>query len=820
MHSPFHLSAVFATLLFITAGSSFAAKISDIANTKHNLSATPYPSGATEDRTVIATSETQICVFCHTPHKAQNIPDAPLWNRALAADGSYTPYASDSLDAGTLGQPDGSSKLCLSCHDGTMAIGSVGVINGVENTAVGVTVNIDMGSTVNMPAGGGTTSGHTRDLGTILTNDHPISFKYNYDPANSTLAQADGELIEPLISANGYIANRVPGATRPDVPLENDKLQCTSCHDPHIRETDAALGNAKFLRLNRFQQTAPAGTAFDSGKDIVCLACHKKEGWDFSTHAQSTSTYTLLSDAVTNGDFPQDLPVWKAACLNCHDTHTVQGATRLLRGGVDGSGLAAQEETCYQCHNDLATTSAVTPAAPDVGQDFANTIHMPISSTDLGGAAETHTIVKDADLDAEVVASKPAPYQLGKDLIESKANLGNKRHAECTDCHNPHRVMKNAQFDGGGISTQSTHLHVTTATHTNEASGALTGTWGVEPTYPASCGTSANWDTCDPLTISYEVRRGAYTNATTTPVDKEYQVCLKCHSSYAYGATPPSLGTNGGGTPTLTNGMTQYTDQAKEFQGNQTGEPGGNHSSWHPVRIATGRDTTARGNLDPTNFNAPWNNTTPNSIGSQTMYCTDCHGSNTTSATSVVPDGGEVTGGDVWGPHGSSNNFILKGAWDTAGVVPDSNGLCFKCHNKDAYSPATLPATYPQSGFSCVNCLGGGGGNGNAACNMNAGSEPNLHIGHKQLVGELRCSWCHTAVPHGWKNKALLVNVGLDAGTTATPVQQAPYYQNAMLGGNATTGITFATSGNWIDTDCGGGGAGGGWMNNSCNAPP
>ena len=42
-------------------------------------------------------------------------------------------------------------------------------------------------------------------------------------------------------------------------------------------------------------------------------------------------------------------------------------------------------------------------------------------------------------------------------------------------------------------------------------------------------------------------------------------MCLKCHSNYAYD-TPPRLGDSGGGTPSGTNGLLNYTDQAMEFQ--------------------------------------------------------------------------------------------------------------------------------------------------------------------------------------------------------------------------------------------------------------
>src|SRR5437870_457143 len=85
-----------------------------IVNSVHNLSA-----GGTG--TVKATGETEVCIFCHTPHNAT--PVKPLWNRSLSVT-SYKVYSSNSLKAQP-GQPTGSSKLCLSCHDGTIALGSV-----------------------------------------------------------------------------------------------------------------------------------------------------------------------------------------------------------------------------------------------------------------------------------------------------------------------------------------------------------------------------------------------------------------------------------------------------------------------------------------------------------------------------------------------------------------------------------------------------------------------------------------------------------------------------------------------------------------------
>jgi hypothetical protein len=288
------------------------------------------------------------------------------------------------------------------------------------------------------------------------------------------------------------------------------------------------------------------------------------------------------------------------------------------------------------------------------------------------------------------------------------------------------------------------------------------------------------------------------------------------------------------GTPPNTNGFTTttlYTDQAMEFQAPTTQQNGtATNRSWHPVIDKTGRTALIRGGgttaMDSTNFLAPWSN----GIGTQTMYCSDCHGSDTGAGNNtVVPVGG--VDGKPWGPHGSTNNFILKGPWDTNnGGVRTSNDICFKCHDWGQYADPNA-TTIKRSGFSCDdgNCTTGGA-NGNG-CRFPARYAPNLHLAHAKQFNGMRCTWCHAAVPHGWKNKALLVDITNDTlaetGNNCNGAENCyanVYYQGAYLGGNPTnaaggTGVNWKSSGKWTAGDCGG--ANGGWMAqaNGCNAP-
>jgi hypothetical protein len=786
-------AALVALLMALCAGPVLADRISDIRNTKHNLSVT----GPGEVR---ATSEDELCVYCHTPHGASNEPATPLWNRDLSG-ATYIPYQSSSLDAIGIGQPGGTSKLCLSCHDGTIAIGSVNVLNGAMTDGNPATAEITMTGTGlggTIPEGSGESTGFTRRLGTDLTNDHPVSFTYN-----DALALQDGDLRLP--SATPEIDNRVPGV-HPEVPLIDDQLQCTACHDPHIRDTIEA--DIKFLRLNRFQQAEPLEGAFDANRDQICLACHEKEGWIGSAHANSAVGNEIYdSGAAALRDFAAGLPVWRAGCLNCHDTHTVEGARRLLREGTDSisvpktGGASAIEETCYQCHSSgggvLVGQGGSNFPVPDIEIDFLSARHMPIDKSpevhDIGTGGET---------------------QPGKDFLESRTLLGRgsdaNRHVECTDCHNPHRMIKNRLFNAlpDIPDAAGTHDRSTSASPSNLASGVLRGAWGVEPVYGSTAFLAPP--------VSFNIKRGTpsvggSTAASATYVTREYQICLKCHSEYAYNQ-PPALGLSFGGTSPGTNDMDFYTDQAMEFQAPiaDMGETGGNHRSWHPVIAETGRTTGIR-NANANNWLEPFNNGAL--IGSQTMYCSDCHGSDTANG-SIQPVGGE--NGRSWGPHGSSNDFILKGDWnDQTGGGGTQDDLCFKCHSYNRY--ATRDGEDIASGFG-----------GSRA--------PNLHGYHADKIGQLRCSWCHVAVPHGWKNKALLVNlndVGAEAGlapgtqvrnNTTTGYTNGPYYLNAML-----KVVTFATSGNWQENNCGSSGSPGNgetgrdWMrdsNENCENPP
>ena len=77
------------------------------------------------------TATTGGCTFCHTPHRA--LQQALLWNHTLSAN-TFS-WEAGAVTAGGTPYPTidttwkGPTKLCLSCHDGSVAIGDIAWFN-------------------------------------------------------------------------------------------------------------------------------------------------------------------------------------------------------------------------------------------------------------------------------------------------------------------------------------------------------------------------------------------------------------------------------------------------------------------------------------------------------------------------------------------------------------------------------------------------------------------------------------------------------------------------------------------------------------------
>lgn len=190
-------------------------------------------TGSAHDFTSQAWSGGRICVACHTPHKSDTtVTDAPLWNHKLST-ATYTLYSSPTLNA-TVSQPGGNSKLCLSCHDGTVAVNSFGGTTGTTMIST------------------------TNNIGSNLKASHPIGFTYN-----TALATADGSLFDPAVkSVTIGSGTQTRTGTVNALLLYGGKMECDSCHDVHNTFTVGAAGTGL--------------VKVDAGGSKICLTCHNK----------------------------------------------------------------------------------------------------------------------------------------------------------------------------------------------------------------------------------------------------------------------------------------------------------------------------------------------------------------------------------------------------------------------------------------------------------------------------------------------------------------------------------------------------------------
>ena len=218
-------SLAVASLLLVFGATTAQAVIGSIVGSKHDFSATG-PSATYKG------AGSQTCVYCHAPH---NTGATLLWNRTANA-ATYTLYnaaVSSTMNA-TVGQPGAVSKLCLSCHDGAVAIDSFGGATGATKAT----------GTVN--------------LGSDLSNDHPIGFQYN-----AALVTGDPGL--RAVSTAATIGTGNVGTIESKMlfgPTGAATVECASCHDVHNSTSGTAV-EAKLLRIT-------------TASSALCTTCHIK----------------------------------------------------------------------------------------------------------------------------------------------------------------------------------------------------------------------------------------------------------------------------------------------------------------------------------------------------------------------------------------------------------------------------------------------------------------------------------------------------------------------------------------------------------------
>jgi predicted CXXCH cytochrome family protein len=344
-----------------------AADAVSIVATKHNLSVSgPGP--------IKAQTETRVCSFCHTPHNAK--PNTPLWNRDVGTQ-SYILYSNPSSMRGTPSQPNGPSRLCLSCHDGTIALGAV----LQPSEGISMIGQIAPGGPSNIGGGGS------------LSGDHPL---LRYDPGSSP------DKLKQVTDLVLYTESNVPGY-----------MECTTCHDAHedrwLYQDTSGNRTGKFLVIN----------PINSG---LCLTCHNIPDWYTSAHGQSV---TPINGTV----FPVAPRTWPTAgewttvgawgCAICHTSHSSPSGQWLLY-------YPSEAEVCAPCHGS-------TPPSGDV--------HTATSASTVSGSASSvasgNIMAQTTKMSAHRISTTSVSYQAKQSLLAGSGPALSGQ-VTCSDCHNPH----------------------------------------------------------------------------------------------------------------------------------------------------------------------------------------------------------------------------------------------------------------------------------------------------------------------------------------------------------------------------------------------
>jgi hypothetical protein len=163
-----------------------------------------------------------------------------LWDKNISTWSGQT-YSSDVVNGELMAAPTSStdpawhSYLCFSCHDGTVA-----------------SLNLPAGQVTDLLFGTGNGDND-------LSNDHPVDI--DWPVALTTGLTPDYETVANVTS--GQYPGEVVGIQPLPLYGATDKLECSTCHNPHTQPVAGADGHPNFLRLS-----------VANDQVSLCRACH------------------------------------------------------------------------------------------------------------------------------------------------------------------------------------------------------------------------------------------------------------------------------------------------------------------------------------------------------------------------------------------------------------------------------------------------------------------------------------------------------------------------------------------------------------------
>jgi len=236
----------------VIAGGAIAAPGDGLALSAHDF---------TDDASVAV----GLCTFCHTPHRAQQTK--LLWNHTLSSLTYSWSDTTTTTNGTTLPTFDsdwqGVSKNCLSCHDGTVAIGDVAWFDATPNQNL-------FSDQHNLPGDPRLITFNNPGTGDMAGN-HPVAHPFPFQAQGSTYNSvtsgtevvASGWVADPTANGIRLFNDDGSGNVSAGAVAGQTGIECSSCHDPH---NGSQVTGPYFLR----------GTLTGSDSNYICLKCHQK----------------------------------------------------------------------------------------------------------------------------------------------------------------------------------------------------------------------------------------------------------------------------------------------------------------------------------------------------------------------------------------------------------------------------------------------------------------------------------------------------------------------------------------------------------------
>ncbi|TLM80534.1 MAG: hypothetical protein FDZ70_00305 [Actinobacteria bacterium] len=675
------------------------------------------------------------CYACHNPHGSAEITYGLLVVTQFS--GPTTVVVGDGAGEIDVSTDAGVRKFCFACH--TTAIGNSGwngsawtsAVAGIKALGFDRFTQSNPGQAVGPKLRLPMVNGHYQNDTKSCLGCHSDVHEPTGGGSNGNLpcygchawkAEMDATGANKTVNFHHVMDNGVGGGdaapgNATTYPVSASAVQCVSCHTDHNYFNGSSVTSPS-ANLRSSLGTQPSGSSPGTNTDFIpagtpsygiCLDCHdtaftkdtanQKSGGSTDLPAINPMNYAASAHSYTVNTTYGASSIFRASCSKCHDdendadskmtgtykigTH-YSNESRLAKAlGIinAGPGDTSEENLCWRCHTNANAGKdgygqrPMSSAAASIAQVMTSTLGTYRHNVANTARVRRHTIEESVAAPANVASTTASAGWWGA----SNGNL----HVECEDCHNVHEARVGTYMLNNSNADERRSVAVT-------ISLANKGVWGVNINGAAS----GDWGGV-----------GAFGSRIIPQYDKvaesayEWQLCLKCHSKYAWGnQTIPTVITGGAPTTHGTAGITSpvvMTDVGADFSPKQFAihplfAPGKNQPTTATITyskasgavwsdVIVWNTSPARRSITPSSgldhaFVDGWR-------ANSRVTCSDCHGS---SAVNALTDG----------PHGSANRWMMSGL-NTGIKVTITGGTV-------EYANSALGATAPDN--FCINC--------------------------------------------------------------------------------------------------------------------